>query len=129
MLGIGSVSIAYLLGRHDVICGHFSVRYLSNEVLESAFVFSFLRDPLERVLSAYGYFRDLSLESSDPESASPAVRESGGICVVRNTAHRPTNAGSMIGMGGGRCPKGARSSGNGTTDSPAESRRICSIHW
>ena len=64
-----SVPIANLLRRHDVIGGHFSVRYLSNEVLESAFVFTFLRDPLERLLSQYGYFRALSHESNDPDVA------------------------------------------------------------
>src|SRR6516165_6588645 len=69
------VPIAYLLGRHPVIAGHFSVRYLSNEVLESAFVFTFLRDPLERLLSQYGYFRGRSHESSDPEVACARTQD------------------------------------------------------
>lgn len=63
-----SVPIAHLLRRHDVIAGHFIVRNLSNEVLESAFVFTFLRDPLERLLSQYGFFRHM-YEGNHPDVA------------------------------------------------------------
>ena len=85
-----TVPIAYLLRRHPVIAGHFSVRYLSNEVLESVFVFTFLRDPLERLLSQYGYFRGLSHESNDPEVACTRTQNLAEILRFRINSGRFT---------------------------------------
>jgi Wzt C-terminal domain/Sulfotransferase family len=85
-----TVPIAYLLRRHPIIAGHFSVRYLSNEVLESVFVFTFLRDPLERLLSQYGYFRGLSHESNDPEIACARTQDLAEILRFRINSGRFT---------------------------------------
>ena len=51
--------IAHLLLKHPVIAGHFFARYLSNDILSKVFIFTFLRNPLERVLSQYSYYRRL----------------------------------------------------------------------
>jgi Wzt C-terminal domain/Sulfotransferase family len=54
-----AVPIARLMRARSIIAGHLSVYYLSDEVLKDTFVFTFLRDPVERVLSQYSYYRGL----------------------------------------------------------------------
>jgi hypothetical protein len=60
-----AVPIAHLMRSRPIIAGHLRVYYLSNEVLKDAFVFTFLRDPIERVLSQYSFYRRLPEGSSD----------------------------------------------------------------
>jgi hypothetical protein len=62
-----AVPIGHLLRRYRIIAGHFSIRYLSDLDLQEAFVFTFLRDPVDRLLSQYAYFRSLSEEIKNPE--------------------------------------------------------------
>ncbi len=57
--------IGTLLSRHPIVTGHLSVRYLADSVLEDAFVFTFLRDPVERLLSQYSFYRELEADHSD----------------------------------------------------------------
>lgn len=78
-----TMPIAYLLRRHPIIAGHFSVQYLSNEVLEDTFVFSFLRNPLQRILSQYGYFRNVGHPSNDPEVSCAVTQELPDIIKAR----------------------------------------------
>jgi|GEM_PF-6481641 len=60
--------IAQLFRGHPVVAGHFSARYLSSDVPAKTFIFTFLRNPLERILSQYSYYRSLpaGTGSTDP---------------------------------------------------------------
>jgi hypothetical protein len=51
--------ITQLFREYSIVAGHFFARYLSDAVLAKTFVFTFLRDPLERILSQYSYYRSL----------------------------------------------------------------------
>ena len=83
-----TMPVAHLLRRHSIIAGHFSVQYLSNEILEDTFVFSFLRDPLERILSQYSYFRSVGHHSNDPEVGCALTQELQEIIESRTNLNR-----------------------------------------
>jgi hypothetical protein len=48
-----------LLTRFPVVAGHFSFAQISDVLLSNTFFFTFLRDPVDRVLSHYYYYRGL----------------------------------------------------------------------
>lgn len=62
-----TLPIDHLMRGRPIVSGHLSVRYLSNQVLENTFVFTFLRDPAERILSQYSYYRSLPAGNRDPD--------------------------------------------------------------
>jgi hypothetical protein len=61
--------IAQLFRIHPIVAGHFSARYLSNDVLTKTFIFTFLRNPLERILSQYSYYRSLPASAGRDDPA------------------------------------------------------------
>jgi hypothetical protein len=50
--------------RYQVVAGHFSFAQITDTLLDRAFFFTFLREPVDRVLSHYYYYR--SLETPAP---------------------------------------------------------------
>ena len=53
---VGDVPLSVLLANYGTVVGHFSWRHLL-PVLDDCFTFTFLRDPVERVLSLYYFYR------------------------------------------------------------------------
>ena len=53
---VGHVPVALLLDRFTVVAGHFTVAHLTR-VLDEAYTFTFLRDPVDRVVSLYHFYR------------------------------------------------------------------------
>lgn len=53
--------------RYTVLAGHFTMAQVTAELLDSLFLFSFLRDPVDRVLSLYGFYRHHLVNELDPE--------------------------------------------------------------
>jgi hypothetical protein len=49
--------LAVLLNRYPVVAGHFSFAQISDGLLADTFFFTFLREPVDRVLSLYYYYR------------------------------------------------------------------------
>jgi hypothetical protein len=46
-----------LLNRYPIVAGHFTFAQISDALLAKTFFFTFLRDPVDRVLSQYYYYR------------------------------------------------------------------------
>jgi hypothetical protein len=53
---VGDVPLSLLLARYATVVGHFSWRHL-RPVMDDCFAFTFLRHPIERVLSLYYFYR------------------------------------------------------------------------
>jgi hypothetical protein len=51
------VPLEYLLARYPVVAGHFTFAQLSPAILERSFVFTVLREPVDRAVSLYYYYR------------------------------------------------------------------------
>ena len=51
------VPLEYLLARYPVVAGHFTFAQLSQEILHRSFVFTVLREPVDRAVSLYYYYR------------------------------------------------------------------------
>ena len=49
--------LGLLLDRYPVVAGHFSFAQISDRLLADTFFFTFLREPVDRVLSLYYYYR------------------------------------------------------------------------
>lgn len=56
-----------LLRRYAAVVGHFTFAQIPPGMSESLFLFTFLRDPVDRVLSLYGFYRQLPPDAPDPE--------------------------------------------------------------
>jgi hypothetical protein len=66
---IGHVPVALLLDRFTVVAGHFTVAHLTH-VLNDAFTFTLLRDPVDRVVSLYHFYRQqIPTPQQDPRVA------------------------------------------------------------
>jgi hypothetical protein len=52
-------SLEYLITRYRALVGHFEVSNISQWMFENVFMFTFLRDPVDRVLSNYYYYRNV----------------------------------------------------------------------
>lgn len=67
---VGHVPAAQLLQRHAAVTGHFTMAHL-RDVIGSTFLFTFLRDPVDRVISLYYFYREQEAEGVlDPRVAS-----------------------------------------------------------
>ncbi|HKP93655.1 MAG TPA: Wzt carbohydrate-binding domain-containing protein [Chthoniobacterales bacterium] len=55
-------SLEYLITRYRALVGHFEVSNISQWMFENVFLFTFLRDPVDRVLSNYYYYRNVQHE-------------------------------------------------------------------
>lgn len=54
--------LEYLITRYRGLIGHFEVSHLSSWMFENVFMFTFLRDPVDRVLSNYYFYRNVHHE-------------------------------------------------------------------
>jgi hypothetical protein len=65
---VGRVPLRWLLQKYAFVSGHFTMAEVS-EVLHETFVFTFLREPVDRVISLYHFYR----QQSDGEALDPRV--------------------------------------------------------
>lgn len=56
-----NVPLAVLLGRFHVVTGHFSFAQITADLLSTTFLFTFLREPVDRMLSLYYFLREAEL--------------------------------------------------------------------
>jgi hypothetical protein len=56
------VPLEYLSARYRALAGHFEVSRISRWMFENVFMFTFLRDPVDRLLSNYYYHRNVQQE-------------------------------------------------------------------
>src|SRR5690349_2068580 len=52
-----SVPLEYLLNRYPLVAGHFTLAQLSPSILQDSFVFTVVREPVDRALSLYYFYR------------------------------------------------------------------------
>lgn len=72
---VGDVPVALLLERHAVVAGHFTMADL-RPVLDTTFTFTVLRDPIDRVVSLYHFYREQSAAPHyDPRVADTKTHE------------------------------------------------------
>jgi hypothetical protein len=66
-----TVPLEYLLDRYSVVAGHFTFAQLSPAILQNTFLFTVLREPVDRAVSLYYFYRAQSTSSDlDPRVAT-----------------------------------------------------------
>jgi len=68
-----NVPLDYLLARYPVVAGHFTFAQLSPAILQSSFVFTVLREPVDRAVSLYYYYR-AQLVAADVDPRVPSAK-------------------------------------------------------
>lgn len=66
-LGVHRPPIEDLISRYKILVGHYEVSNLPAWMFDYVFMFTFLRDPVDRVLSNYDFFRNVDHGTNFPE--------------------------------------------------------------